>query len=635
MTKTFIIKPLGAVLQRAGLVTHQQIEIALREQAQSNGRRIGELLAWRGWLKPETADFFAERWPEVVRQEGKQLLGQHLKQAGLLNEEQIGALLKEQEQTHLRFGVLAVLKGWVKQATIDFFLEELDRETKANNLEEKARLERELNRLGPYAQIKLRLLQLEGKASSPYRLLAEVISWTNNEPFLTQKLGQLTHESESFIADGEEAAWIEQLVRTRLIENWETQAAGEHLKEIRTHLLNNQQCEPLRLLRLYQEIWQEGEVPAKGSEEQVELVNLGLVTEEQGKLRVANRIYAAVFNPSWIEAELAKMIQPSKLASGLAIQNPPLLSLKPGSIDNSTDSPGNKTARMIVVLLILLGATAAGLQLLAKSREGKMFQEGNELLNKGIYKNAIAKYEQVLNINANYYQAWTNRGYALAGLQEYGKMLGSCVSATIVEPQAVYAWNCQGEALHNLQQYGEAIAAFDSAIAIDPKNSLFWINKTESLLALKRTDEALATINQAIQLLQRVKGTDGQEAIDRELAVALSHQGKALSQNQEYGAALTAYDRAIGYEPGYFPAQRGRGIALQGLRQYDEAVAQFNQMLDNPKLTRAQKAETWYYLGLTFCECRRISKARAAFGQALTLKPDYLAAEEARKHCPN
>jgi tetratricopeptide (TPR) repeat protein len=70
---------------------------------------------------------------------------------------------------------------------------------------------------------------------------------------------------------------------------------------------------------------------------------------------------------------------------------------------------------------------------------------------------------------------------------------------------------------------------------------------------------------------------------------------------------------------------------LRNLKRFDEAIAQFNQMLNHSKLTDAQKAETWYYLGLTLRDSFRSREAIAAFDEALKLKPDYRAAEEAKK----
>ena len=708
------VKPLGSILQEADLVSASQIKMALRQQAQSNNKiKIGEILVLRGWIKRETANFFAEHWPKLLSQKSKQPLGQHLKEAALLNEKQIGAILAQQRRTQLRlrFGELAVLNGWLKSSTIEFFLKYLPPErplnwranstlksktgynlsdpletlrknllnnkqcspfsllslyqqillrgeVAADNSEEQAELlklrlaikhqdklkakpiyqavfnpfwlDQELAHLDPYGKIKLKFLKLDEKASLPYRLLTEILLWTGHQPFLLQKLVQLLHESELFIPPGKEAEQVKQVVQTRIVDNWETRGASNHLKEIRDRWLHNQRCNPFHLLRRYREILEKTEVLAEDSPEENELINLGLITKRAGKLKMANRIYPAVFNSTWVEEQLVKIMQSSKLVNSPAVEEEPILSIEATRIEPLPDNRGKKKTKWIIIAVIVLGASLIIFKFFTRSRETKIFQEGNELFVQGIYQEAIAKYNQVLKINANYYEAWTNRGYAFAGLKEYQKMLDSCTSATIIETQAVYAWNCQGEALYNLKQYEKAIAAFDKAIALEPKNSLFWINKAESLLTLEQNDQALAVINQAIGLLDSANDIQEKEK-NNKLSVAFTYKGKILWHNQEYERALQAYDQALKYVPDYFTAQRDRGIVLQKLMRSDEAVANFNQILNNPQLSKAQKAEIWYYLGLSLLNLSKDQEAIAAFDEALKLKPDYQAAVEAKK----
>ncbi len=130
MSKSPPIKPLGAILRQAGLVSSARIETALQEQTQYQDMKIGEILALRGWIKQETADFFVQKWPTLVtqqRKQRKQPLGYYLKEAALLDEDQISTLISEQQQKSpwIRFGALAVFKGWLKLTTVDFFLEYL------------------------------------------------------------------------------------------------------------------------------------------------------------------------------------------------------------------------------------------------------------------------------------------------------------------------------------------------------------------------------------------------------------------------------------------------------------------------------------------------------------------------------
>ncbi|MEA5533783.1 hypothetical protein [Crocosphaera sp. XPORK-15E] len=123
-------QPLGAILAQAKLVTPAQVEAALTEQTQQPQRRLGEILANNGWVKQQTADFFAERWNIILQQTQQgspKSLGYYLREAGLLDEQQLKMILSEQEQGRLwlRVGALAVLKGWLNQTTVDFLLEHL------------------------------------------------------------------------------------------------------------------------------------------------------------------------------------------------------------------------------------------------------------------------------------------------------------------------------------------------------------------------------------------------------------------------------------------------------------------------------------------------------------------------------
>ncbi len=145
---------------------------------------------------------------------------------------------------------------------------------------------------------------LAGRASNPQAVLKEVLGWTGGQPFLTQKLCQFVSTSESSIGIGDEVKWVEQLVRSRIIENWESQDNPEHLRTIRDRILTNEQRAG-RLLGAYQQILQQGEIPSDSIPEQVELRLSGLVVKQQGKLRVYNHIYEAVFDQSWVSKQLA------------------------------------------------------------------------------------------------------------------------------------------------------------------------------------------------------------------------------------------------------------------------------------------------------------------------------------------
>ncbi len=157
----------------------------------------------------------------------------------------------------------------------------------------------------PEAQpLALRLAQL---ASNPQAVLQAVLDWTGGQPFLTQKVCHLIRLANSPISTGNEQEWVEDLVRSRLIQNWEVQDEPEHLKTIRDRILFNHKRASL-LLELYQQILQHGQVAANETSEQMELELSGLVVKQDDKLRVNNRIYQSVFNLNWINESLSSLL---------------------------------------------------------------------------------------------------------------------------------------------------------------------------------------------------------------------------------------------------------------------------------------------------------------------------------------
>ena len=183
-----------------------------------------------------------------------------------------------------------------------------------------------------------------GQVGNAESAIAQILDWTGGQPFLTQKLCKLVLENELNKVNHRGTEGFEGLVRWQVVENWESQDEPEHLKTIRDRLLRNQQ-KAGQLLGLYQQILESMNPPqrplakgglnaplsplskgelnsvlappltkgglvgvlADGSPEQTELRLSGLVVQQQGKLKVYNRIYEQVFNWEWVEKQLEKL----------------------------------------------------------------------------------------------------------------------------------------------------------------------------------------------------------------------------------------------------------------------------------------------------------------------------------------
>ena len=125
MSRIITFKPIGEILQEADLISTAQLEVALRDQVYNRDLRLGEILALRGWIEQDTADFFVQEWFKIVNRRVEHPIGFYLKQAGLLKEQDIERILSLQHKHSLRFGDTAVEQGLIKPNTVNFFLQHL------------------------------------------------------------------------------------------------------------------------------------------------------------------------------------------------------------------------------------------------------------------------------------------------------------------------------------------------------------------------------------------------------------------------------------------------------------------------------------------------------------------------------
>ena len=153
------------------------------------------------------------------------------------------------------------------------------------------------------------------KSQNPVAVLKAIIAYTGGQPFLTQKLCQIILNSPESIPLNHELVWVNNLVRSRLVDNWEIQDQPEHFKTIRDRILWSSENRQGRLLGLYQQILAsepslnkiECGITADDTPEQTELRITGLVVKREGRLRVYNPVYAAIFNQNWVNQALANL----------------------------------------------------------------------------------------------------------------------------------------------------------------------------------------------------------------------------------------------------------------------------------------------------------------------------------------
>ena len=145
--------------------------------------------------------------------------------------------------------------------------------------------------------------------ADPAAGLREILEWTGGQPFLTQKACQLV--ADAAIADP--TVSISAVVRSHIIENWETNDEPIHLRHIAGKILESDRA--VRLLGLYRQVWDTAiaepgavrGIDVEGNADEMALLLSGVAVRDRGRVRVYNQIYREVFNPAWAEIEQAKL----------------------------------------------------------------------------------------------------------------------------------------------------------------------------------------------------------------------------------------------------------------------------------------------------------------------------------------
>lgn len=167
---------------------------------------------------------------------------------------------------------------------------------------------RQVQVLDVLAAFEKALLSKIDDANTISRVLDKIQAWTSGQPYMTKLLCNYVMEHVAEIAKKKDASTIDALVQTKIVTGWRNNSAASHLKKIEKALLNYSPRDSL--LILYLQILQRGPLLQNHSLEQSVLLRTGLVSLQDGRLKMTHAIYASIFNEIWIEQQLPGITKP-------------------------------------------------------------------------------------------------------------------------------------------------------------------------------------------------------------------------------------------------------------------------------------------------------------------------------------
>ena len=208
-----------------------------------------------------------------------------------------------------------------------------------------------------------------------------------------------------------------------------------------------------------------------------------------------------------------------------------------------------------------------------------LLYDGLELYNENKYEGAIEKYDDAIELNPIFAEAYTNRGIAKDDLEQYPEAIADYDKAIELNPNYAIAYNNRGVAKDKLGQYPEAMADYNKAIGLNPND-----------------------------------------------AEAYNNRGVAKDDLGQYSDAIVDFDKAIELNPNYAIAYRNRGIAKSNLGKYQEAISDYDKAIEldpNEAIAYNNRGIAKYHLGQRRNNLDLILSAVADYNKAIELNPNY------------
>ena len=226
------------------------------------------------------------------------------------------------------------------------------------------------------------------------------------------------------------------------------------------------------------------------------------------------------------------------------------------------------------------------------------------------WRNSESLWTRTLAVTTDNYIAHNDLGEVFAQAGRLDEAIAHFQEAVEIKPDHASAHNNLGHALVREGKLNEAMGHFQTALEIQPNFADAYYNLGVALMQEGRVDEAMAHYQKAME-------------IQPDLVEAHNNLGNALIRKGRVDEAIAQYQKALEIQPGYVEAYNNLGNVLLQKGQVDEAAAQYQKALAiQPNYVIARNS-----LGLAFLQKGRAAEAVDCFQQALVIQPNYMNAQ--------
>lgn len=218
--------------------------------------------------------------------------------------------------------------------------------------------------------------------------------------------------------------------------------------------------------------------------------------------------------------------------------------------------------------------------------------------------------------------AYFELGRKLEQIGSLPEAIAAYQQAIDLSPTFAHAYNALGYAKFRSFIYAdEAIAALETALQLEP--DLVWAHYNRGYVLAWRGDSARG-FAEFRQVINYHPGLDtlGEPYKD---AIAWRMVGDVYMDQGNPGPAVDAYQQAVWLEPDFAPGRGRLGEALLMLGELDDAITEFSIALaELPESDVRRRADLYHNLGTAYWQNEQWDLAREALQTALSLNPDLI-----------
>jgi tetratricopeptide (TPR) repeat protein len=419
----------------------------------------------------------------------------------------------------------------------------------------------------------------------------EILKWTQGNSLLIESLCQLILEREDQVIEGQESRYVERIVRS-LVKYWESEKDRKyypHFQAIKAVILQNKQVNSV-LLRLHEIILQKQVIATESLEDTI-LLNSGVLNSHQNKLKIANFIYAEIFNSEWIKQQLDQINQINQASDKLTLLSQELTT----KVDDQVKQkkiPRKVLAIVALTFLGILGGVVSFLSPLSSASAAKKCRI--EPTNLDLAAQVLEACDRTLSRHPDNIEALINRGKV-----------------------SLVLW----KASQNQARINSAINDFTQARELEPNNprAAFYQSYLQEFqeLVVKQNPNCNSTSDRYQDALKLYQPFNKLSKADIPLVLELGYF--LINREQNYPKAIKIFDAVIKFDPNLSQAWAGKATAQFLSKDYFNAQESLNQALAlNPDSSMLK-----YNLGSLWAKLGNYNKASQLYQQVTRKEPDF------------